>query len=530
MYYGILCLLAGILMGFATAPFSFSFTAWFAWMPLYGGMLFAPGWGCVLAWAIAWGLGYYGVALFWITGVHPLTWMGVPWLGSLAIAAFCWGAITVWGIALVVTWAIGVRFWQGELLRLSGGKMGWGVRMVRLLGAIALWCGVESLWSMSPLWWSPLAYTQSPQNLWFLQWGQFTGPSLLTASIVLVNGLWGEILWAIKQGLIKSRSSFWVLSLPLVIIFLGHLGGYFLSQRPLADSPSQAIKVGIIQGNIPNKIKLYPQGLAKAIAGYTQGYESLVKQGAELVLTPEGALPYFWEDIVGQSPIYQAVLRAKIPLALGAYGHQGNNNYTNSLFLVDGEGQLTGRYDKVKLVPLGEYIPLRALLGRVVRRLSPLKGELAPGDPQQLFVTPFAPAVVSICYESAFPERFREQLRQGGQFILSSANNAHYSEKMPAQHHALDVMRAIEGDRWVARATNTGYSAIISPRGETLWLSSLNEYQLHLGTIYRRQTATFYQLYGDLLTPLLLFLSGLGWLRLAIPYYFRQSRDCGDRH
>ncbi|MFM7577718.1 MAG: nitrilase-related carbon-nitrogen hydrolase, partial [Microcystaceae cyanobacterium] len=120
--------------------------------------------------------------------------------------------------------------------------------------------------------------------------------------------------------------------------------------------------------------------------------------------------------------------------------------------------------------------------------------------------------------------------RQGGEFILSSANNAHYSEKMPAQHHALDVMRAIEGDRWVARATNTGYSAIISPRGKTLLLSVLNEYQLYLGTIYRRQTSTFYQLYGDLLTPLLLFLSGLGWLWLAMPYYFNQSRSGGDRH
>ncbi len=506
-------------MGLGTAPFSGSFTAWFAWMPLYGGILLSVGRGYLVGWAIAWGLGYYGVALFWITGVHPLTWMGVPWLGSLAISAFCWGAITVWGVALVVTWAIGVRWWQGALRRLSAGKMGWEFRIGRLLGAVALWCGLENWWSASPLWWSPLAYTQSPQNLWFLQWGQFAGPSTLTASIVLVNGLWGEILWAKRQGLMKSRSWFFYLSLPLGLIGLLHLGGYFLYQRPLADSPQQAIKVGIIQGNIPNKIKLYPQGLAKAIAGYTQGYETLVNQGAELVLTPEGALPYFWEDIVGKSPIYQAVLQAKIPLALGAYGHQGEN-YTNSLFLVNGEGQLTGRYDKVKLVPLGEYIPLKALLGKVVRRLSPLKGELAPGDPRQLFVTPFGPAVVSICYESAFPERFRDQLQQGGQFILSSANNAHYSDKMPAQHHALDVMRAIEGDRWVVRATNTGYSAIISPRGETLWLSNLNEYQLYLGTIYRRQTATFYQLYGDLLTPFLFLLSGLCWLRLAIPYYF----------
>ncbi|MEY2984231.1 MAG: Apolipoprotein N-acyltransferase, partial [Cyanobacteriota bacterium] len=177
---------------------------------------------------------------------------------------------------------------------------------------------------------------------------------------------------------------------------------------------------------------------------------------------------------------------------------------------------LIDRYDKVKLVPLGEYIPFAKLLGKFIQRLSPLKDQLVPGDRPVVLNTPFGQGIVSICYESAFPELFRQQLLQGGDFILSSANNAHYSNAMPAQHHALDVMRAIENDRWLARATNTGYSAIISPQGDTLWLSDLNQYQLHAGTIYRRQTRTLYADWGDWLTIWLLGLSGITWLGIKL--------------
>ena len=127
-------------------------------------------------------------------------------------------------------------------------------------------------------------------------------------------------------------------------------------------------------------------------------------------------------------------------------------------------------------------------------------------------MTPFGQAITGICYESAFSEHFRRQAKSGGEFIITASNNAHYSAIMPAQHHAQDIIRAIETDRWMARATNTGYSAIVDPHGKTLWISNLDTYELSKGTIYRRTTETLYVKWGDWLTIILCMIAGVFWL------------------
>jgi apolipoprotein N-acyltransferase len=224
------------------------------------------------------------------------------------------------------------------------------------------------------------------------------------------------------------------------------------------------------------------------------------------VLTPETALPFLWQEISSHSSFYQAILTERIPVWLGAFGNSGRS-YTNSLLMVTGEGELTSRFDKVKLVPLGEYIPFEGILGGLIERLSPLDAHLAPGTPEQIFTTPWGRVAVGICYESAFSEHFRRQIAAGGGLIITAANNAHYSLAMPSQHHALDVMRAIENDRFLVRATNTGYSTFVNPRGQTLWLSGLNTYAIHQEKVYLRSRLTPYTRWGDWWTKGLIFLS-----------------------
>jgi len=508
-------LLGGILMGLTPAPAGAWPLAWISLAPLWILIInntkypiqnsgfqgnFPALIGCL------WGIGYNGLALFWITGIHPMNWMGVPWLWSLAIALFCWMVVTLWGAVLVAVWA-----WVMSLI-CSITTRGW----VRIIVGVALWCGLESFWNLGPLVWTSLSYTQSPHNLVILHLSQLSGCNAVTAAIVAVNGLIAEA-WInntnvqknprtsglFRPGLLNCK----YLYLAVGLLVSLHLIGFTLYSRTLMQSPLNALKIGIIQGNIPNEIKLSLQGKYRALDMYTSGYKFLANQGVDAILTPEVALPFLWENPRANSnKFYQAVIEKGVVVWLGGYGtgevREGlPRSLTTSLFTLTGKGEILSRYDKVHLVPLGESLPFEKTLGRL--RLSPNKALMLAGKSHQVFDTPFGRAIVGICFDSAFAEHFRTQAAAGGEFILTASNDAHYSAAMPAQHHAQDVMRAIETNRWAVRATNTGYSAIVDPHGRTQWLSRLNTYQLHIGTIYRQQNPTFYVLWSDWLTPVL---------------------------
>jgi apolipoprotein N-acyltransferase len=549
----LISLVGGILMGVTTAPIQAWPLAWIALTPLWililkkGELKLKKGgetssflsFSSPFLIGLAWGIGYHGVALSWITGIHPMTWLGVPWLASLAIAFFCWTFITLWGAVLVAIWAAVLAFLCKPESKTSSA-------LLRLLIGVALWCGLESLWGSGSLWWTSLSYTQSPHNLAILHLGQISGPNTVTAAIVAVNGLIAEAWIHRKQHTrqieeTNSSSSSFVsfspkaltrmaeriraatrtlrrfvlhpgyLSIAAGFLIALHLLGFGLYSRPLIQPPQTALKVGIIQGNIPNKLKFDPIGWRRAIEGYTSGYKTLADEGVDAVLIPETALPVQWtEPSWIRDSFLQAILDKGVVAWIGTFGEVGND-YTNSLYTISGNGETFSRYDKTKLVPLGEFIPFEKVLGKLIDKLSPLDAHLIPGKTNQIFDTPFGRAIVGICYDSAFPELFRRQAAAGGQFILTASNDAHYTSSMMAQHHAQDLMRAIESDRWAVRATNTGFSGVIDPHGRTLWISKMNTYQLHAATIYRRQTQTLYVRWGDWLTPVLLVLGAIAW-------------------
>ncbi|MEG4210347.1 apolipoprotein N-acyltransferase [Microcoleus sp. S13_B4] len=473
-----------------------------------------------------WGIGYHGLALSWIMGIHPMTWLGVPWWPSLAIALFCWAFITLWGAALAAIWA-----WLFVILNSltlpgknpililnspplqggAGGDKAHLLALTRVLIGTALWCALESIWSTGSLWWTSLSYTQSPHNLAILHLGQLSGDSAVTAAIVAVNGLIAEVFIEGRREKEEGRRKNWIgYILPASLCVVLHIAGWSLYNRPLNQEAATALKIGIIQGNIPNEIKFDSAGWGRALEGYTTGYKQLADRKVDAVLIPETALPFIWTNEYQRSTLsfYQAILERGVVAWVGGFGQQ-DDSITNSLLAIDRTGEIVDRYDKLKLVPLGEYIPFYEILGGIINRLSPLDAHLVPGNSKQLFDTPFGRAIVGICYDSAFAEIFRYQAANGGEFMITASNNAHYKPPMLAQHHALDVMRAIETDRWAAIATNTGYSAFVNPRGETVWKSGINTYEIRDATIYRRQTRTLYVRWGDWLTPVLLVLAGL---------------------
>lgn len=501
----IIALTSGIIMGLTVAPVGAWFLAWFAMIPLWLIVINSSKQKNLLP-SLLWALGYHGTALYWITGLHPLTWLGVPWLGSIAIALFAWFFISFWGGILVMLWA--------KLMRVFSTQNS----LIRVLIGTAFWCALERIWSAGPLWWSSLSYTQSPHNLVILHLGQISGPTAVTAVIVAVNGLLAEGLnIRFSEGQYKQGISFQKLGTIAIALFISlHLISFGLYSRPLSQTPAAALKVGIIQGNIPNRIKFKPQGNRRIMKNYTGGYLKLVSQNVQAVLTPEGALPFFEDEII-QSALIAAVREKGVLAWVGGYKRQGQGRYTNSLLTFTGVGEVYSRYDKEKLVPLGEYIPFENILGDIINRLSPVPARQIPGKSNQIVKTPFGNATVGICYGSAFAEQFRNQTATGGEFILTASNNDPYSAAMQFQHHAQDIMRAIENDRWAARATNTGYSAFVNPHGKTLWISEHDTYETHAETIYRKQTQTLYVRWGDWLMWVLLMLGiGLwGWERVA---------------
>ncbi len=525
--------IGGLLMSLTPAPLNWWGLAWVGLIPLWWVVFPAPTGPSVIApetpprsstWQatalplILWSIAYHGLSLRWITGLHPLTWMGIPWLGSVAIVAFAWSFITLWGVGSVLLWGLGLQ-WLNQRTALG--------TIERILAGTALWCAIEAGRALTPLDWTALAYTQSPGNLWILHLGQLSGNLTVSAAIVAVNGLLAETLrpmwfkWPLRLGGLARSVNGPRLWAALGLFLVSHGIGAILYSQPLNDATAEALNVGIIQGNVPTRIKLSSDGIQQAIRNYTIGYRDLAQQGVDAILTPEGALPFDW---VTQPPplLRRAIAEAQVPLWLGSFGQaldtDGQRRSTQRLFALNGDGDIISHYDKVKLVPLGESIPFESVLGNVIGRLSPLRSYLWPGAGDQTFETGFGRAAIGICYESAFPNLFQAQIQQGANLIITASNLDPYSEVLMAQHQAHDLMRAIEFDRWTIRATNTGYSGIINPHGQILWQAPAHQFVRHSAQIYRRRTQTLYSRTGNWLTPLLVVACGVVWrIRIQRP-------------
>ena len=507
-------------MALALPPWSLWPLAWVGLVPLWWVVLATPSVGLAAVYGLLWGLVYYGISLAWITHLHPLMWMGVPWVNSVAIALSAWIFIVLWGSACIAVWG-GVVTWA---TRRSSGRSLWLV----LLGT-ALWCALEALRNHGPLDWSPLSLTQSPSNLWILHLSRLSGPGAITAILVATNGLLAlSVAAGRRQANLPHPSTHppihpfthplprrTLLISAIGLALIGHtLGALLYATTPVA-SPDQSIALGLIQGNVPTREKLTPQGVNQALDGYTNGYLSLVEAGVDAVVTPEGALPQLWNPNSPQiAAIIRTVEQGGVPLWLGTFAPvpgEGRTQYTQSILEIRPDGQPYGRYDKVQLVPLGEYIPFEAVLGRLISRLSPLDSYLVPGAQNQRFETSLGQAIVGICYESAYSRLFRPQVNSGGEFIVTASNNDPYPVWMMQQHHGFDVLRAVESDRWALRVTNTGLSGLVDNHGRTLWLGEPQTYLTHRADLNRRQTLTPYIRWGDWLTPLLLGLAIWGW-------------------
>ena len=195
----------------------------------------------------------------------------------------------------------------------------------------------------------------------------------------------------------------------------------------------------------------------------------------DLIVWPESPAPFFTSDPLFRDPVSQMARTAHSWVVTGAIGTTSarqngtsSSQVFNSAALVSPSGEWTARYDKVHLVPFGEYLPfpkLFAFAGGLTKEV----GEFEAGTSRAPLVAGDKRLGVFICYESVFPGEVREFANQGAQVLVNISNDGWYGDSGAyAQHLNQTRMRAIENDRWILSATDTGVTASIDPYGRTV--------------------------------------------------------------
>jgi apolipoprotein N-acyltransferase len=289
-----------------------------------------------------------------------------------------------------------------------------------------------------------------------------------------------------------------------------------------------AMTVGLVQANIPQEQKWDPSRAPAIFDRYVTMTRQAVAQGAEFVLWPESATPFFYEeDPAGADAIKSLVRESGTPLLFGSdqieYGPGGAPQYYNSAFMLDQAGSTSAVYRKVYLVPFGEYVPFKKLLffvGPLVEAVS----DFAPGT--SLTMLPVHGHMIStaICYEVVYPDLQRKAVRLGSELLTTITNDAWYgTSSAPFQHFELAIMRAIEQGRYLARAANTGISGLVDPYGRVLVQTNLFETTVVVGEVRVRQEQTVYARIGDIAPQVAVFLTLITLGAVFLPNRWRDS-------
>jgi apolipoprotein N-acyltransferase len=194
-----------------------------------------------------------------------------------------------------------------------------------------------------------------------------------------------------------------------------------------------------------------------------------------VIVWPESPAPFFINDERFREAVSAIARQANAYMIVGSVGtnaapqmRQPENIY-NSAALITPTGQWAARYDKIHLVPFGEYVPFQALLGSFVTKLTRDVGNFVPGTTRNVFNMGRYKAGVFICYESIFPDEIRQFAANGGNVFFNISNDGWFGYYgAPQQHLNQARMRAIENNRWLLRATNTGITGSIDPFGRVV--------------------------------------------------------------
>jgi len=370
-----------------------------------------------------------------------------------------------------------------------------------IVSAPILWVVLEytksNLWTGFP--WENLGHSQY-LNLPVIQIADIAGGYGISFLIVLGNVMAYELM-TLRRGK-RTRVA---VELALGVALLSAAYGYGVLRvrqvgQVLRDIPAQ--KVLLVQGNIDQSLKWNVLYQKETIDIYQDlSLSAPEPTAAGMIIWPETAVPFYFQDADDQQQrIVSLTQQTGSWLLFGSPSYRndgGGLSFLNTAFLLSPEGSLVDQYHKVHLVPFGEYVPLR--------RYFPFLGKLAGGIGDFQAGQGFIPIDtgthkigVLICYEGILSEAGRSYKQKGADLFVNITNDAWFGKtSAPYQHLSMTVFRAAENKLFLARAANTGISAIIDPTGKIVKQTEIFKRTILQGEIKYSGVSTLYARYGD---------------------------------
>jgi apolipoprotein N-acyltransferase len=463
-----LSFLSGLLLIACQPPLSLFFAAYAALIPLFFALEPGKGRRNFLAGFIAGAVSYLGLIYWVVVAMDTYGGIGIPF-----------AVLTLVLFVLYLSLFTGCFAWLVSIL-----EEPFNVPLV--LSAPPAWALLEYLRGvlLSGFPWSFLAHSQH-NVLPLVQIVSVTGTYFLSFLLVTANCLIYRILTTRRIPLVYG-------SVVVCVFAACLLFGYYRLAEPVGGTNGAAI----VQGNIRQDIKFDEAFKQRTIDTY-RTLTALWSHPSDLVIWPETAMPFVFLQDTASVSVRALPVALSNCLLLGTISRDDRGRYYNTAYVVGKGAEIAGTYLKRHLVPFGEYVPLNDYFP-FLERISVAVGNFFPGPSHDPLVTQAGKIGILICYEGGFPSITNDTVRRGAEVLVNITNDAWFGKSSaPYQHFAFYVFRAVETDRFVLRAANTGISAIIDPRGRTKARMDIFTQGVLSGTFGLRHGITPYVRYGD---------------------------------